>query len=297
MTRINKIAILVHEHDRMARRFPYIVWFLQNEWESRGIEIEILRGTGKVVDADILFPQIDLSVVPDTYLRYFENYPKVINRDIRDIRKTSFSSLRVEPGDGWEGPVILKSNLNYGGFPEVRLGSAFGRIELLASKMIASIRRFKSRQETGKSTELRLEGPINPHDYPVFERASDVPEEIYRHPNIIVERFLKEPSEQGYVLRSYNFLGSRGFTRRRVSSDPIVKASNSRLIDSPPIPRGLIELRNELGFDYGKIDYLEYDGQTVPLDINTTPTIVKGSDQDSLLRDLRDLAWGIEDIV
>ena len=296
MTRIKKIAILVHEHDRRAQRFPYIAWLLQREWESYGIEVELLRGTGKVVDADILFPQIDLSVVPDAYLRYFENYPKVVNRNVTDIRKSSFSSLRVEPGDGWDGPVILKSNLNYGGFPEVRLGSVFGRIRLLASKIIAPIRRVSSGEETGKSTNLRFEDPINPHDYPVFDRASDVPEEVYRHPNLIVDRFLQEPSGQGYILRSYNFLGNRGFTRRRVSSDPIVKASNSRLIDSPPLPRELVEFRNQLGFDYGKIDYLEHDGQPVPLDINTTPTIAKGSDQGSLLRDLRELARGIEDI-
>ena len=297
MTRINRIAILVHEHDRRARRFPYIVWLLQKEWESRGIEIKLLRGTGRIVEADILFPQIDLSVIPDSYLRFFENYPTVINRNITDIRKSTFSPIRVEPGDEWKGPVIVKSNLNYGGYPEVRLGSVFGRVGLLASKMKASIQRLGGRGKDVSRIASRFAGPINPHEYPVFERADEVPEELFRHPGLIIERFLQESSGQGYMLRSYNFLGNRGFTRRRVSSHPIVKASNSQFIDAPPLPHGLVEFRNQLGFDYGKIDYLVHDGEPVPLDINTTPTIVQSSDQGSLLQDLRDLAAGIEDFV
>lgn len=296
MTEIQKIAVLVHEHDRGAQRFPYIVWHLQKEWESRGLAVELVRGVKRVVEADILFPQIDLSVIPDAYLRYFENYRCVVNRNMRDIRKTSFSPLRVEPGDGWAGPVIVKSNLNYGGLPEVRLGGVLGRLAIFTLKKKAVFRRLLKRGGGLNENSFRLNGPLNPHEYPVFERVDYVPEEVFANPALVVERFLQEPSQQGYTLRSYNFLGERGFTRRRVSSQPIVKASNSQFVDAPPLPGELVELRKQLGFDYGKIDYLVHDGKAVPLDINTTPTIARGSDQGSLLEDLNELAMGIEDI-
>jgi len=36
----------------------------------------------------------------------------------RDIRKSAFSRNLVRPGDGWDGPVIVKSDLNCAGRPE-----------------------------------------------------------------------------------------------------------------------------------------------------------------------------------
>ena len=257
------------------------------------MEIEVLRGTNRVIEADLLFPQIDLSVVPDEYQRYFEHYPRVINRRLGDIRKSSFSTNRVLPGDGWHGPVIVKSDLNYGGIPEMRLAGFHARIGKFLKWTGHAAQRFFSRHAHGHSLSV-VTGPLDPHHYPVFDRADEVPEEVLSNQRLIVERFLREPLQEGYILRSYNFLGDRGFSRRRISDQPIVKASNSRLLDAPPVPPQLDELRQRLGFDFGKIDYLELDGMPVVLDINTTPTVVDGSEQ--LARDLRSLAPGIESI-
>ena len=286
MNKIRRIAILVHRNDRKALQFPYIVWRLAREWERKGAKIELVRGTRKVVDADILFPQIDLSVIPDEYLRYYENFPVVVNRNLTDIRKSSFSANRVKPGDGWDGPVMLKSNLNFGGQPEARLGGITDLVKRIASRLQQSI---PGAQKFGS-------GMLDPYNYPIYQQASDVPAEVFENPAIVVERFLQEPSADGYVLRSYNFLGNCGFTRRRVSDQAIVKAANSRLIDAPPLPPELLEFRKSLCFDYGKIDYLMHEGKPVVLDINTTPTIVSGSGQDKLLIGLDELAPGIGDI-
>jgi hypothetical protein len=288
---IRKIAILVHERDRRARRIGLIALLLADEWASRGIGIELLQGIDRVVDADLLLPQIDLSVVPDAYLRYFEHYPRVINRRVVDIRKSTISTIRVRPGDGWEGPVIVKSDLNYGGYPEMRLARIDARLRNALKRAGREIRRL-GRPRAGKQSPHLVTAPLNPHHYPVFDHANAVPEAVFRNPALIVERFLREASPEGYTLRSYNFLGDRGFARRRVSAQPIVKASNSRLLDAPSVPRQLVEFRHRLGFDFGKIDYVELDGAPVVLDINTTPTVVDGSER--LARDLRSLAPGIE---
>ena len=287
MNSIRSIAILVHQNDRKARQVPYIVWHLAKKWQTKGIEIEVVRGISKVIEADLLLTQIDLSVIPDEYLRYYENFQWAVNRSLTDIRKSSFSATLLKTGDGWEGPVMLKSNLNFGGLPEARLGGFAGRISRVANRLqkcIPGPKKYRSKI-------------LDPYNYPVYQHVSDLPAGVFQNPSIVVERFLQEPSADGYMLRSYNFLGNRGFTRRRVSDQPIVKAANSRLVDAPPLPPELLEFRKRLRFDYGKIDFLIHKGEPVVLDVNTTPTIVSGSKHDQLLSGLDELVPGIGDIV
>ena len=63
------------------------------------------------------FLHADLSLVPKSYPGFAARYPIAINADVNDIRKTSHSRNRVEPGDGYEGPVIVKTALNSAGIP------------------------------------------------------------------------------------------------------------------------------------------------------------------------------------
>lgn len=75
MNPIRKVAILLHQRDRRAHEVGYIAWLLAKEWTAQGMEIEILRGIDRVVEADLLFPQIDLSVIPDEYRRTTSTTP------------------------------------------------------------------------------------------------------------------------------------------------------------------------------------------------------------------------------
>ena len=291
MSAIRRVAILNHEKEKKARSVAYIVWLLQKEWEAQGIRVEVVRGIKQKVDADILFPQIDLSVIPEDYVRYFEGFPRVVNRRVTDIRKSTFTTHRHQPGDAWTKRVIVKTDRNYGGMPEVR---TLGKIHRkLYSRLRSLTRRFTGQSCDQGGPDLRTARSLDPHNYPIFETLGDVPREVFANPALTVERFLQEQSEGGYVLRSYNFLGDRWFTRRRVSANPIVRANNSRLIDSPPVPQKLLQIRKQLGFDYGKFDFLMYEGEPILLDINTTPGIVMGENHNELLRNLKELAAGI----
>ena len=63
-------------------------------------------------------------------------------------------------------------------------------------------------------------------------------------------------------------------SQRLVSSRPIVKAANIVRRDYDlPIPDKLRAMREELGFDYGKFDYVVADGEVALLDANRTPTV------------------------
>src|SRR4029079_19040787 len=80
--------------------------------------VDIVNGIRRDISADLLIPHIDLSCIPDDYWAFIQSHPRVVNRRIRDIRKTVYTTLRVRPGDGWDGPVIVKTINNCGGFAD-----------------------------------------------------------------------------------------------------------------------------------------------------------------------------------
>ena len=78
--------------------------------------------------ADLVLLHVNLSVVPDEYLELASRYPIVVNGKAKDIRKSTYSTLRVTRDDPYAGPVIVKSNLNYAGVPEAIQGVRTVRI-------------------------------------------------------------------------------------------------------------------------------------------------------------------------
>jgi hypothetical protein len=120
---------------------------------------------------------------------------------------------------------------------------------------------------------------LNPYDYPVFASIRAVPGDVWRNPNLIVERFISERNEKGhYVVRNWLFLGDQGFVRSVSSPYHIVKPGSpgrktylGRLEE--PAPPELQELRKRMDFDYGRFDYVMKDGKPVLFDVNTTPAI------------------------
>jgi len=223
----------------------------------------------KAMRADFLFPQIDLTRVPSAYVRYIENFPGiVVNRRIHDISKRRFSASLVQPGDGYAGPVIVKSDVNYNGLPEWRLKPRWWR------------------------RILRLCGqePARKLDYRVYENSGLVPQKFLQSKHHIVEKFLPEVEGEFRFLRMYFFLGDQGSSIRLKSTSDIIKDYNSIGREDVATPPELMALRKRLGLDYGKIDYVMHNGRPVVLDINKTP----GGSVDPATRELdRQMAKGI----
>src|SRR5690606_38165328 len=117
------------------------------------------------------------------------------------------------PRDDWDGPVIVKTNRNFGGRPERRL--KLGRLGL-ALHPDTWIPRGGWRHRTA----------LVPDRYPIFESIKDVPGGVWDNPSLVVERFCPEREGDLYVVRTLSFFGDRWVNRRRLSPTPIVKASN-----------------------------------------------------------------------
>jgi hypothetical protein len=262
------IAILTHGSDRHFDRTKYLIHPLARLWERMGLRTSVFRGTGTFAPAGLLIPHIDLTVRPPEYQGFLEKYPRVLNRGVRDISRSAFSQIRVQPDSPDTGPVIVKTNRNHGGLPERRLAAGPGRPSLrreLQDRWAAfrSARRWRIRWE---SIEW-----LDTSSYPVFDSLGKVPRGVFENPNLFVEQFVPEREGGRYGVRYSYVLGSREITLRLQSKDLVIKGSNAEAREEVVTPPEIGQLRRRLGLDYGKIDFVVRDGRTLPLDVNTTP--------------------------
>lgn len=277
------IAVLFHARSLRRDLRSSVVFHLADHWRAAGHRVSMLRGTNHPVPADLLFLHVDLSVVPDDYLGLASRYPVAINGRVKDIRKTRVSEQLVSEQDDWDGPVIVKSVLNYGGEPERRLGSP--RILRLtrAAGVFARVHHRWRRSVIQRSSQ----------PYRIYDRVGLVPPELREDPSFVIERFLPEIEGGRFRLRVYQFLGDRSTCRRLASTDPIVKTGNT--LHSEPIePHPIVETwRKSLGLDYGKLDYVVHDGTPILLDANKTTGAATVSTPERNAR-RRHIAQGIE---
>ena len=265
---MGRIVIIQHEARSRDVR-PFALQLLVNRWLQAGHKILIASGTDRLPDADLAFLHVDLSVVPDAYVEALRRYPRVINHRASDIRKSRFSRIRVAPDDGWDGPVIVKTDLNCGGIPEMR----------------AHLHDKIAGRRVGRPPRTSLE-------YPIYERMELVPAAVWSTPELIVERFLPEQDEGGYYLRTWIFLGGRGRCRRFRSAKRYIKGNDYISAQPAEVPDLLRAERQRLGFDYGKFDFVIRDGEPILLDVNKTPGMPPASRPD-LRRPYAELAGAI----
>lgn len=266
MSEIARVAILIHEHEREPLDPRYIAGALAEAWRDMGLEVEIVRGLGRPVEADLWLPHVDLTVVPPDYRRHLDACPRVVNRAVVDISKRHVSQQLVRPGDGYRGPVIVKSNANYGGRPERRLlhGDRPPRWRRLRERV--------GRLRTGLGLGFDAALPLDPRDYPIFDSVDALSPRVFSNPEVVVERFVPERDGELYVLRSFAFGGDAAYNVRMTSARPIVKAGDVIDRAEVPVPEQLHAVRARLGLDYGKLDYVCVDGRVHLLDVNRTPT-------------------------
>lgn len=274
-----KIAILTHAGLKFET-VPYLLHPLVTLWQKQGIDVVILRGTKDCEPADAVFMHIDLTTTPADYVSFAQRYPVIINGGVRDISKRKISSHIIRRRDDYHGPVLVKTDRNFGGGMERHLA------------------RRKPLSRIGDSLRKRLPWTwrhyLKPSQYPVYPSPMNVPWAIWWNKNLVVEKFLPEREGRHYALRQWVFLGNHEVSQRVISSDPIVKACNVLQREKGiPIPDSLRRLRSAMGFDYGKFDFVMVDGEAILLDANRTPSFNIGSPSSEQMVLLENLAGGM----
>jgi hypothetical protein len=242
-----RIAILHHEADRGRPQGPYLLEAMAAVWQAEGWEVLDLYGAADFIPADLAIMHVDVSEVPQPYLELAARYPKAINGTVKDIRKSAYSPHLLRQGDGWEGAVIVKSDRNFGGWPE-------------------AVRQVPRAGGLGLAPAFR-----SPDEYRLYSSLAAVPPEVFSVPDVVVQGFVPEYEDDLYHVRAYTFFGDAFSSTRIASEEPIVKYSNRVSSGPVPVHPDIVALRHRLGFGYGKFDYVVREGRAILLDANKTP--------------------------
>lgn len=295
MTHPRSVLVLLHEHDGYPRRQVHLIWDLAVRWRAAGIHVRVARGPSDPVaayDADLVIPHVNLSVTPPEYRSFLESRPNVVNVGVYDISKRAISTNLVSPDDDYDGPVIVKTDKNYGGLPELTSARRAGTRSLLGR---VRRRLFGDRPALPSGVPLAKARVLRVGDYEVFERKADVPPGVFANRNLVVERFLPEREGDLYSVRLYTFFGDHDHTRILGSLEPIVKGravTTRGFVEPHP---DIVALRHELGWDFGKWDYVMRDGRAIVLDMNRTPG--RPDSEEVARENARSLAGGIDSLL
>ncbi|MBK8196811.1 MAG: hypothetical protein IPK75_00475 [Acidobacteria bacterium] len=254
MTDSRKRLAILHSAGTPRGVDHYVVVELAQQLAGMGVDIVHLHGTSKFVPADAIFVHVDLSVVPRQVAQFAQRYPIRINALALDIRKSQFVDGLLDGAAPYPAPVIVKSDLNYGGAPErgeLGLpGRALRRARRLLTRAPAQLIAAKS-------------------DYRIFPDLADVPRGYFA-PGMIVQKLMLEKDGDKNLLREYIFLGGQHFENIERSADAIItEDEHVSCLPFVPHPR-LLNLRRRLKLDYGKIDYVMIDGEPFVFDANKT---------------------------
>ena len=236
-------------------RGKHLVMRLAALWREDGHRVSV--GPVQEVSGDVALLHVDLTRVPESVVPRSPSGTPVLNGHVLDISKRAVSRHLVRPGDGYGGPVIIKTDANYFGAPEEK-GKARGRLRRLLEH----------------APSWRLAGMLPKRDYPVLAARDAVPTWVWRREDLVVERFLPEIADGHYVIRSWLFFGREEYAVKLYGSLPVVKARRALKWEYlKEVPDSLRAERERLKFDFGKFDYVERDGEAFLLDANKTPTV------------------------
>ncbi len=249
--------VILHSRSTPPGARHHMVAIIADRLAALGTEIVHLHGTGRFVPADGILVHVDLSVVPPEVARFAQRYPVQLNAGALDIRKSVYADGLLQLGAAHDGPVIAKTELNFGGTPE-HLDRA------LASRLVRRLARF-------------LRGAPAPviqskTDYRIFASLADVPADYFT-PDTVVQKLVLEMAEGKHVLREYLFLGDLHYENIEQSGEVIItEDEHVSCLPVTPHPR-LLAVRRKLKLDYGKIDYVMTGGVPFIFDANKTPGI------------------------
>ena len=215
----------------------------------RGYEVEVLKGLAHRPTGDVGVLHVDATYTPQDYVEYARSFPFCLNLGPTDISKRAISGALLAPGEAWEGAVMVKSNLNNRGLPEAKANAQ-------------AVNAGRPRPYAAPDTQER---------YQIYDNIAQVLDDLFRRPDLVIEKFMPEVEPDGYAARFWSFCGDAERCTRYVSPHPLVKADDTVRSERVPVPDEIRALRERLGFDYGKFDFVVHGGKPVLLDANKTP--------------------------
>lgn len=279
-----KTIAIITDKPKSLFSSSYLVRHLIPLWQDRGYRVEIST-KWSFPPADIALLHVDFTRVPFVYRLISKKYPMVLNEHFFDNSKAKVSQNLLDVNDRYQGPVIVKTNGNFGGMPDISRDAKGDNRKILKA------------DSDFEGVDWRAIRAIHPENYPVFPGKSDVPDGVWRNRRLVVEKFLPEYDGKGlYRLRACFFFGDREINMVVTSAKPVIKGSNicSRELLDGPAPAELRALREKLKIDFGRLDYVVRDGRVVLYDANKTATLSRQSALEWADRVILPLSYGIE---
>lgn len=256
----------------------YLISRLAMIWQEQGHKITI--GPAKHLDGDIGILHMDRTWISDTLLPDNPQGRLLLNGSILDISKRRISSNLLEHDSSYIGPVIIKTNANYFGWPERSATSSRIMLQFYEKLM--------------KNFSWRLTRQFLPGDYPVLDSLGDIPTWVWRRNDLVVEKFLPEIEGDEFALRVWVFFGDKEYGARMFSRNPVVKAKGiTRYEYIYDVPDSLRKVRDKLGINFGKFDYVIVNGEAILLDVNKTPTVAAPNPPNTNSPNIISLASGL----
>jgi hypothetical protein len=275
--------IAIHTHPLAPfQPIKYMVRELIPHWHAMGIATAIVPAAVAVKSAHLAMNHVDSTRPLADFTSLGSHYPRLLNSEVGSIEKRVISQHLVTRGDGYDGPVVVKTNGNFGGQLDYQLERAQHPVRSLSRAVRDRLPWMFNTQIAGKK-------------YRIFESARDVPAAVWWNDDFVVERLLCERDGDLFVLRSWFFFGDQNMVLVNHSTQPIVHRSTvvSRTVYETP-PREMLEMRARLGFDFGKFDFTIVNGVAHLLDANKTPTVGNLSEWPWFADRMQKLSLGIE---
>lgn len=253
-----RVAVYVGRCDQLPRHS--LLSFLCDRWRDAGVEIAVLDDPERWVEADVAIMHVDATRRPAAYDAVLERYPRVINGRVRDISKRRISAQLLTRESSYHHAVIVKTDGNCFDRPDFRRLRLDNIVRHLGSRVVDRLLPVRR--------DIRRSG-----SYPIYPSPRHVPRRVWWDRRLVVEPFLPERQDDLYCLRTWVFFGAREKVSVSLSASPVVKRVNTiRSEFVSDVPEPIREARRQLGFDYGKFDFVIHEGRPILLDANSTPT-------------------------
>lgn len=251
------LDVYVEHAPSFATNRRYILNRALELFHGAGLRYRLLERADRRNTAAAAFVHVDLTDVPPRHRPAAGAYALCLNGEATSISRLLYSRARLRQDSQYAGPVIVKSVLNYRGLPELNY-------------LITTSRTFRL-----ECRFLRLLGRIPQAmrcpPYTLYESLDAVPDDVWKDPRRIVERFVPGQLATPVVKYRYDFfldvvLHTRGIYDSLLADPDTVREVT--LVDT--VPNEVRCVRANLRLDYGSVDYFVTDGEAVIVDVNKT---------------------------